>query len=284
MKLFPPFNEKYIRTTTNGVKETFLHIYGAGIVYPDARYEFSKVRDSYLFEYIVSGKGFIECDDKRCELSEGDCVVSPMGKPIHYGADKEKPYVKLWFSAVGKYPESLFSAFMPKGKGYLVKKVNLYSVFEKVLANLESSEPDSTELLCHSILDIMLAVTGKAEPSESAASSRATQIKEYIDTFVCEEIDVKRIAAHLGISERSAVKAFAAEYGITPVKYVRKARLEKSKSLLLETDKSVSEIAHMLHFCDQSYFSTVFMEEFGVYPSEFRGEFGIRNSEFGIRN
>lgn len=275
-KLFPPFNEKYIRTTLNRPKPPFLHVYGAGIVYPDTRYEFKRECDSYLFEYVVSGKGFIECDGAYTEVSEGDCIVSPEGATIHYGADKESPYVKLWFSVIGHYARSLFDSFMPKGEGYLVKKVNLYPTFEKVLADLESSRPDNVGLICHSMLDIMLSVTGKAEPAESPASSRAVQIKQYIDTFLCEDIDIKRIAAHLGISERSAVKAFVAEYGITPVKYVRKARLAEAKRLLCETDKSVSEIAHMLRFCDQSYFSTVFMEEVGAYPSEFRGE--MRNT------
>ena len=268
--IFPPFNEKYIRSTPYSPGKCFMRMYGAGIVYPDPRYEFTKVRDNWLFEYIVSGSGFLECGDVTVKLSKGDCIVIPKGVPTHYGADKKDPYVKLWFSVNGDYVQSLFDAFMPSGTEFLVRNVNVYSIFEKVLSELEKEGEDDIGICTHAMLDIMLAVSAKSTAEPASEQTKAANLKQYIDTFLQEKIVLRKASEHLGITERTATKLFRERYGITPTKYIRKARLESARQLLESTDKTVSDIAHTLHYCDQSYFSTDFKKEFGLYPSDYR--------------
>lgn len=270
--IFPPFNEKYIRSTSHSANmNCFLHIYGAGIVYPDARYHFSKVRDTYIFEYIVSGQGFIESEKMGyTSLSQGDCIVASAGRQIHYGADKKNPYVKMWFSVTGDFIKPLFDACLPHDTDYIVKKVNTYPLFEKMLTELEGNDKDNIAVLSRIILEILLAVAGRITPETENTAPRAAQLRQYIDNFLLDGADIKRAAEHLGISERIAKKAFADEMGISPGKYIRKKKLEHAKKLLEHTGKTVTDIAHILHYCDQSYFSTDFKKEYGVYPSEHR--------------
>ncbi len=126
------------------------------------------------------------------------------------------------------------------------------------------------------ILEILLSVAGKIEQEAENTDPVALQLRQYIDNFLLDGVDIKRAAEHLGISERTAKKAFIDEYGISPSKYIRKKKLEYSLELLEHTGKSVSAIAHILHYCDQSYFSTDFKKEYGIYPSEHRET--VRNS------
>lgn len=269
--IFPPFNEKYVRSTNGSAdRKCFLHIYGAGIVYPDTRYEFSKLRDSYIFEYVVSGQGFIESEKGYAAVSAGDCIVAAKGKHIHYGSDKKNPYVKMWFSVTGDFIKPIFDVCMPTDTDFVVKRVNVYSLFEKMLAYLEGNDEDDPSVLSGIILDILFAVTGRISASDENDESRGTQIKQYIDNFFIDGADIKRAAEHLGITEKVAKKAFTDRYGITPSKYIREKKLERSRELLEHSEKSVSEIAHSLHFCDQSYFSTAFKNRYGLYPSEYR--------------
>jgi AraC-like DNA-binding protein len=52
--------------------------------------------------------------------------------------------------------------------------------------------------------------------------------------------------------------------------YIRKLRLEKASQLLKETKYSLTEIAFLTGFSDQSHFNRVFKNVFGMKPSEFR--------------
>ena len=268
--IFPPFNEKYVRSTPMSAnKKCFLHIYGAGIVYPDERYEFSKIRDTYIFEYIVSGSGFVESEAMGyTTLSQGDCVVASKGKFLHYGADKKNPYVKMWFSVTGDFIKPLFDACLSADTDYIVRKVNAYPLFEKMLSVVEGNDKDDVAVLSPIILEILLTVAGRITPKTENISPRAAQLKRYIDNFLLDGADIKRAAEHIGISERAAKKAFTDETGISPSRYIRQKKLEHAKELLEHTEKTVTEIAHIIHYCDQSYFSTDFKKEYGIYPTD----------------
>ena len=47
-------------------------------------------------------------------------------------------------------------------------------------------------------------------------------------------------------------------------------KLEEAKSLLIYTDKTISEISEYLCFSTQSYFQNVFKKKYGQTPKEFR--------------
>ena len=52
--------------------------------------------------------------------------------------------------------------------------------------------------------------------------------------------------------------------------YIRKLRVEKAIHLLYHTSHSLSEVAYLAGFSDQSHFSRIFKSQTGVKPSDFR--------------
>jgi AraC-like DNA-binding protein len=52
--------------------------------------------------------------------------------------------------------------------------------------------------------------------------------------------------------------------------YLTYTRIEKSKYLLCNSDKSILDIAVLIGFNSQSYFTTNFKKHTGVTPKEFR--------------
>ena len=47
-------------------------------------------------------------------------------------------------------------------------------------------------------------------------------------------------------------------------------KLEEARSLLIYTDKTISEISEYLCFSTQSYFQNVFKKQYGMTPMQFR--------------
>ena len=58
--------------------------------------------------------------------------------------------------------------------------------------------------------------------------------------------------------------------GLTLSDYIKNCKIEKSKAMLLETNKKISDIAELLGFESSAYFSAVFRKAVGIPPAEYR--------------
>lgn len=92
----------------------------------------------------------------------------------------------------------------------------------------------------------------------------------YISLRYGEKLTLEDIAAAGHVSRSKCCQIFRRFMGQTPIEYVNTYRLKRSRDLLLETDKSVTEIALACGFNHLSYFSRIFFRAFGATPSEFR--------------
>jgi AraC-like DNA-binding protein len=63
---------------------------------------------------------------------------------------------------------------------------------------------------------------------------------------------------------------FRKELGVTPIAYLHRYRVNQAKQLLIDTSKSITEIALEVGFSDSSYFGRIFRRETGVSPQGFR--------------
>jgi len=62
--------------------------------------------------------------------------------------------------------------------------------------------------------------------------------------------------------------------GISFSSYVNKARIEHAQRLLLDTSLPIIEIAALVGFEEQSYFSKVFKEKTNLSPGKYRKQAG----------
>ncbi len=252
--------------------DTLLRMYGAGLAMKNPDYGQSHIPTCSSFEYIIEGRGFIEVEGIRREVSAGDCVITRIALDDRivktYGSSKEDPYVKLWFIARGRFVDSLFSAFRVTDR-IIAKKINLYPVFQKFFSQLQN-KGYSFSLASHTILDIMNAMFSGETSVEQDGNSLVWQIKHYIENNLQSSPTLSDTAAAFGMRESKFKSFFTKNFGTTFAKYVASEKVEYARSLLENTDLSVTEIARCIGFCDQSYFSVCFRKKYGCYPSEYR--------------
>ena len=84
------------------------------------------------------------------------------------------------------------------------------------------------------------------------------------------EFGVENIGSEIGLSRVQLYRKVKAITGSSVVDLLRKARLQQAKTLLSESDKSVSEIAYEVGFSSPSYFTKCFKDEYGVLPGDAR--------------
>jgi AraC-like DNA-binding protein len=57
---------------------------------------------------------------------------------------------------------------------------------------------------------------------------------------------------------------------MTPCQYLTKIRLDAAQKMLIDTSRSLSEIAFDCGFTSQAYFCSVFKSKIGTTPKNFR--------------
>ncbi|MNI35440.1 HTH-type transcriptional regulator YesS [compost metagenome] len=94
--------------------------------------------------------------------------------------------------------------------------------------------------------------------------------KTYIRLHFSTDFGIDEIAESLGISSSYFSLLFKQHFGETFVEYVTKHRMEHAKSLLLMSDKSITDIGKSVGFAERRYFTKVFQKFTGEIPSEYR--------------
>lgn len=78
------------------------------------------------------------------------------------------------------------------------------------------------------------------------------------------------LAEMAGLSTSHFERRFRRAFGASPRQYLVRIRVEHAARMLLETDKTVSEIAHECGFYDHAHFSRSFRKIMQSSPSEYR--------------
>lgn len=84
------------------------------------------------------------------------------------------------------------------------------------------------------------------------------------------DFDMDRLSRAVGMSHSQIFRKLKALTGRSPSTFIRSVRLHHARQLLKTTTLSVSEIAYETGFSSPTYFSRMFLEEFGQTPTESR--------------
>lgn len=109
-----------------------------------------------------------------------------------------------------------------------------------------------------------------AKVRQRTYDDRMKRVLSYIHTHICDTIDVEQLAAIACVTKTYFIKLFKREFGIPPIQYINKKKVERAQHLLFTTDKAVKELAYTLGFSDQNYFIRLFRKQTGTSPLEYR--------------
>ena len=100
-----------------GVTNDFLHIYYAGITLPNPLFRVyhntnsRNVYHMYTFEYIVTGSGYIEADNKTMKVTQGDLFFLNRDRRQIYYSDLADPFQKIFIAVCGRMVDSRVEAY-----------------------------------------------------------------------------------------------------------------------------------------------------------------------------
>lgn len=222
--------------------------------------------------YVLKGNGGFVVDGQIIPLEKGSLVVvnpyvshtevSSETTPLEYfviGINKvqftteqqEKSYFAL------KDTQQAFKNLLPliseEAKSHTTDKLRQLPLCQLVLIQLLKMEDFSLE-----------NVDSKQLNKDGAF------IKDYLEHHYKEAISLEFISDQLHLDKYYIIHIFKQTFHDTPMNYLLKIRLKKAKELLINTDYSVAEIAGIVGFGSQSYFTQAFKKAYSIAPGKYR--------------
>jgi transcriptional regulator GlxA family with amidase domain len=111
------------------------------------------------------------------------------------------------------------------------------------------------------------ALTLQARGAEPPAVGKA---RDFIDAHLGEDVSLGEVAHAVNMSANYFSELFKKATGINFVDYVSRVRVEKTKHLLLDPRRHITEIAFDVGFKSLSQFNRVFHKHAGMSPREYR--------------
>ena len=96
------------------------------------------------------------------------------------------------------------------------------------------------------------------------------KVLEYINLHYKEKINLVDVADYVYLSKSYLSKIFKDEMKCNLTNYINQLRVEKSETYLLQNNIPLVDIAHLVGFDDQSYYTKVFKRITGVSPGRYR--------------
>lgn len=147
-------------------------------------------------------------------------------------------------------------------------------LFRKLLRLDAESFPEERLLLQSCLLELiytLLQYTGAASRDGSNAHRHIMAgVERYIRDNITENLSLETLAAVANLSPSYFHKLFCAHFSMTPGDFVIQCRVSAAKSLLLDGEMSLSEVAERCGFTSQSYFTYRFKQTVGMTPLQYR--------------
>jgi len=237
--------------------------------------------------YTISGERVIIRPGKTFSLTEGKCVF------VKKGAYSQQRFQEAdWCVLVFFMPDSYLQNFIKEYRTKLPLK-NITQQPQDVV--LEINVNDTTKAFFYSMLPYL---TQQTPPSEELLELKFRELifnilsnpaNASLLSYICSISDCSKPPLHeimeanymfnLSLEEFSKIahrslasfkREFAELFGITPGRWLAQKRLQYAQMLLQTSEKNINEIAYQSGFENNTHFSRVFKEKFGVAPLQYR--------------
>ncbi|MBO5209027.1 MAG: helix-turn-helix transcriptional regulator [Lachnospiraceae bacterium] len=255
----------------------FLTILSGGTVEARDEYAFSLLSlNCRMLLYTKSGNGVLRVSKKTHRLTPGtllylNCSTLPLWEIGLADANWQYTVFFIKGDLLSNY-EALVSFSQP-----LLISVSTYSNIlpglEKLLqygdrASLCNKLTDATIL--NGIITELFIEAFHMEVPEVKCPSYLLEIRQSLDTFFMDPFRLEDLENKYHISKYRICREFSNIFGLPPLKYLNKRRIEIAKNLLLSTDKHIHEIANEVGYENTNHFINLFKKETGLTPLVYR--------------
>lgn len=246
----------------------------------------------YELTLITSGSGKRLVGDHYADFVPGDLVLLGGNLPHTWSSEPARQRVgavviqfsETFIAPVLQYPEcaSIATLLRKSERGLFFRKQRAGKVTEKIQ---QLSAATGVEKLLGLIEVLHLLCKTNAEPvstsamlhaSTDQAEERINKVFQHIYRNYKRPFRIDQLARLIHLSPGAFCKFFKKITGKTFSDYVNDLRVARASTLLLETDRHITQIAYEVGFESITYFNRVFSRKKKTTPRAFRAELKAR--------
>ena len=234
----------------------------------------------YELHFIPSGKGVLLTDDRKYDIQPGTLYIT--GPNVNHAQipDKDNP---MWEYCIYLKTESkpetehLMASFINRPFAFYSDCDSLKGYFDKLFNEL-SERRSGFSVVCSSLLTEILvnivrinadlSVTYSAEIV--SAADKSTFIVEVYFLYGYRNATLSELAGKLNLSIRQTQRFLSEKYGRTFQQLKTESRMSSAQMLLLNSDRTISDIAELVGYSSSEHFCTAFRKQCGISPGEYR--------------
>jgi YesN/AraC family two-component response regulator len=125
----------------------------------------------------------------------------------------------------------------------------------------------------HLFIDVFNNFLKQKKSSKKKAPEWVKELKEIIQDHIDTNLNLTEISKSLDINPSYLSREFLRHFNdVSFGEYIRKLRIEKAIELIKLQTHSLTEVAYLTGFSDQSHFTRIFKQHTGKNPSAFKKE------------
>ncbi len=238
-----------------------------------------------LLVIVLEGKKKLQYQNFECEIGEGQWGFFKSGNYImNQILNPRKQHYK---SLLLFYSDEFIREFLDKHKLRTNVKVihkgslqygNVNEFMKKEVHHLESlvevADGTMTPILKLKAEELLLYILqqdrGEFLAFVESISGHNYDFQKYIEAHYTQYQEIETLAKDLNMSLSTFKRKFAEVYQESPSKWLKEKKLEYAKTILHNTDYSITDICFMSGFNAVSTFNALFKKRYGIVPSKMR--------------
>ncbi len=248
--------------------------------FPDHTHDFHEL------VLVCGGSGIHRTNGAEYKVKRADVFLLPRGATHGYTGTDQFDYVNVVFDASVLFakgapagtPGSFDSSF-PSMDGRHRKLsafgfreiLNLVNRMDQELLQRKIGYGGMIRALFEEVWCLLVRECSREYEGRSGnPHERVEWVIRYLEKEGGPDVSVADMASESGMSVRNFHRVFRTIAGMPPSAYINGLRIERARSLLEETELTVTQIAGLVGFDDSNYFTKIFKSTVGVSPRRYR--------------
>jgi AraC-like DNA-binding protein len=222
----------------------------------------------HLLWYVLDGVGHLTLDGRRHTLTAGGCVLFAPGEEPVAGHDPRRRLLVFGMHMTLSATDGAPADVLPAERCCRSRDPALAAALARrcdAAYRRGGRFGDQLSLLCLQQL-LCLYWDDATRPAPGPVDAALEQITQEIRQDPSRRWTVAELAARTALSRAQFTRRFAAYTGMPPARYLIRARIDRARRLLDETNMSVGQVAATLGYTDLAYFSRQYRQCTGHSP------------------
>ena len=242
--------------------------------------------DHYSLSYIISGDRATITPSGTFSYHAGMVTGSPPFRYARTVSKSDVPYERILI----KFSPEIVTPFIEKVGQQIFdgiyeqvffsfsedSRVKIEKMFFDMLYEYEKETPYREFILQGMLFRLLLVIWEERIPEEGVNTAKTTltppivEAISYIEKSYYQNPSLEETANVAGFSPAYFSRLFHTQMGKSYSEYLSSVKLHHASILLVQTDKSIMEIAQETGFCHGNYLNELFKKKMGMTPGQFR--------------